>query len=318
VVSDAVKKMGMGFLVWFEPERVHRGTWLDREHSDWILKLPDRPNGLLNLGNPDVLRWLIDHISGIIESEGISIYRHDFNMDPLPYWRAADEPDRRGMAEIRHIEGLYAFWDALLARHTGLMIDNCASGGRRIDLETASRSIPLWRTDYGFEPTGQQSHTYGLHLYVPCNCVANRYPDTYTFRSSMTSGVILRWDPYTTDFPVEDARRLVAEFKRMRPFFYGDFYPLTSHSISDDVWMAYQFHREDLGGGMVLAFRRPESPYLSARLKLGGLEPNARYELTFEDTGVVQALTGEALRTGIDLTIDDAPGSVLMTYRQAP
>jgi len=317
-VSDAIKKMGLGLIVWFEPERVHQGTWLDREHPDWILKLPNNPNGLLNLGNPEARRWLTTCISGMIEKEGIGIYRQDFNMAPLPYWRATDEVDRQGITEIRHIEGLYALWDELLARHPNLIIDNCASGGRRIDLETTSRSIPLWRTDYGFEPTGQQSHTYGLHLYLPCNSVANSYPDTYMFRSSMTSGMILRWEPYEADFPVERVRPLVDEFKRLRPFFYGDFYPLTPHSISDDVWMAYQFHREDLGQGMVLAFRRPESSYTSARLNLRGLSPSAHYELTFEDSHIKRTETGETLCAGINVTIEQAPGSSLITYRQCP
>ncbi len=40
------------------------------------------------------------------------------------------------MTEIRYVEGHYAMWDELRARHPGLWIDNCASGGRRIDLET--------------------------------------------------------------------------------------------------------------------------------------------------------------------------------------
>ncbi len=319
-VSGAIKKMGMGLIVWFEPERVHQGTWLDREHPDWILKLPGNPNGLLNLGNPEALRWLTEHISGMIEKEGISIYRQDFNMEPLPYWRTTDEVDRQGISEIRHIEGLYALWDELLARNEGLIIDNCASGGRRIDLETTSRSIPLWRTDhlssFSVEPIGQQSHTYGLHLYIPCNSVANSSLDTYAFRSSMTSGMTLRWNPYEPDFPVEQVRCLVDEFKRLRPFFYGDFYPLTPHNVNDDVWMAYQFHREDLGQGMVLAFRRPESPYVSARLNLRGLSPSAHYELTFEDSHARRTETGETLCAGIDVTIEQVPGSSLITYRQ--
>jgi hypothetical protein len=68
--------------------------------------------------------------------------------------------------------------------------------------------------------------------------------------------------------------------------------------------------------GMFLAFRRPESPYLSARLKLGGLRPEANYVLTFEDTNVKQTFTGEELANGIDVTIEDAPGSLLVIYRQ--
>ena len=51
-----------------------------------------------------------------------------------------------GMAEIRYVEGHYRMWDEIRAAYPQLAIDNCASGGRRIDLETASRSVPLWRT----------------------------------------------------------------------------------------------------------------------------------------------------------------------------
>jgi len=66
-VSSAIKDMGMGLILWFEPERVYQNTWIDREHPDWVLRLPDNPNGLLNLGNPDALRWLTVHISGMIK-----------------------------------------------------------------------------------------------------------------------------------------------------------------------------------------------------------------------------------------------------------
>ncbi len=241
-------------------------------------------------------------------------------MDPLPYWRAADEVDRQGMSEIRHIEGLYAFWDELLARHPGLIIDNCASGGRRIDLETISRSFPLTRTDdwdqrYSNGPA-RQCHAYGLNLYTPCSGTTTDEPIVYDFRSALSASIHPRWNPYAADFPVEQAQRLINEWKRLRPFFYGDFYPLTPYSISDDVWMAYQFHREDLGQGMFLAFRRPNSSDLTARLKLRGLLPSGRYELSFEDTGNKQTFTGETLAAGIEVTIEPAPGSLLVTYHE--
>ena len=314
-LSDAVKKMGMGLILWFEPQRVYRGTWLDRQHPDWILRVTGNPNGLLNFGHPEALQWLTNHISMMIEKEGISIYREDFNMNPLNYWRAADEVDRQGISEIRFTEGLYAFWDELLARHPGLIIDNCASGGRRIDLETTSRSIVLTRSDYIYEPASQ-CHTYGLHLYLPCSITSSGKTDIYDFRSALGGGIGLGWNPYAADFPVEQAQRMINEFKRLRPFFYGDFYPLTPYSIGDDVWMAYQFHREDLEQGMVLAFRRPNNFDAAARLKLRGLLPSARYELNFEDTSNKEIFTGEALAAGIDVTIEQAPGSLLVTYRK--
>ena len=57
-----------------------------------------------------------------------------------------------GLAEIRYIEGLYTMWDDIRKAFPRLFIDDCASGGRRIDLETSSRSISLWRTDGTIEP----------------------------------------------------------------------------------------------------------------------------------------------------------------------
>ncbi len=317
-VSDALSKLDFKLLVWFEPERVHQGTWIDREHPEWVLKLPGNPNGLLNLGDPDALKWLTDHISRMIEKEGISFYRQDFNIDPLPFWRAYDEPDRQGITEIRYIEGLYAFWDELLARKPDLVIDNCASGGRRIDLETCSRSIPLWRTDYHyFEPNGYQCHTYGINFYLPTSATGNGYPDTYQFRSSINSGVVLNWNLYLPDFPVETARKLIAEFKKIRPLFYGDYYPLTTHSVEDDVLMAYQFHREDLKQGMIMAFRRHKCQIDSINVKLKGLTPESDYKLTSEDDGTTKTVKGIELMSGIDLTIPNAPGSLLIIYNNA-
>ena len=48
-----------------------------------------------------------------------------------------------------------------------MLIDSCASGGRRNDLETMRRAVPLWRSDYAFEPIGQQCMTYGIRLWLP-------------------------------------------------------------------------------------------------------------------------------------------------------
>ena len=93
------------------------------------MRLPNSRNNILNLGNPEAREWLTDHISNMISTEGIDVYRQDFNIEPMAFWEKADTPDREGMTEIRYIEGLYTFWDELRFRHPNLIIDNCASGG---------------------------------------------------------------------------------------------------------------------------------------------------------------------------------------------
>jgi alpha-galactosidase len=316
-VTEAAGKYGEGFVVWFEPERVYEGTWLDREHKDWLTFLPGNPNRLLDLGDPEALAWLTDHVAGFIRDEGVTVYRQDFNFDPAPYWKAMDAPDRIGIAEMKHIEGLYKFWDALLERNPGLLIDNCASGGRRIDLETTSRSIPLWRTDYQYyEPNGYQCHTYGLHFFLPASGTGNGDPRKYWFRSAAVGGaVVMGWE-LTPGFNLRGAIEDVAEFRSLRDYSYGDYYPLTAYATGDDAWAAFQWDRPETGDGIVVAFRRPMAPQAAIEVKLGGLEPGADYEVNYEDYGVTVVKGGRELAAGLTLKIPEAPASLLIKYRR--
>ena len=89
------------------------------------------------------------------------------------------------------------------------------------------------------------------------------------------------------------------------------------YSVADDAWMALQFNRDDLRQGMVLVFRRPRCQERDVCLRLRGLSQLARYEILFEDDGVKRIITGEERADGVVVTIDEAPGSLLITYRLA-
>jgi hypothetical protein len=141
-VSDAAHAAGMKFLVWVEPCRAIHGRPITLEHPEYFLtghadgQIRNGQTLLLDLGKPESLQWAFDVVAGLIEDYAIDWYEEDFNIDPNPYLEAAAEPDRWGMNEMRFIEGHFAFWDALLERFPHLAILNCASGGRRIDLES--------------------------------------------------------------------------------------------------------------------------------------------------------------------------------------
>jgi len=208
-LADAARAADMGFMLWFEPERAICGTPWTVEHPDWFLgERTPGANLLLDLGNSAARAWVTDILSDLIATVGIACYRQDFNMEPLAFWRAHDEPDRQGMTEIRHIEGLYALWDELIRRHPGLLIDNCASGGRRIDLETIRRSIPLWRSDWqcyaDADPIGSQVHGMGLSPWVSLHgtgtwaAMPKGAGNSYQARSAMGPGTMLAVFPYAT------------------------------------------------------------------------------------------------------------------------
>ena len=265
----------------------------------------------------------------MIEEQGIDCYREDCNIAPLLFWRGNDAPDRQGITEIRWVESLYELWDELLRRHPGLIIDNCASGSRRIDLETLGRATPFWRTDYPNDPIGQQCHTWGLLLWVPLNATGRLNvgkDDNYRLRSAMCSSLVAFFDesgdvpskdPIPDTFPFDLARRNLEGYVELQKFYYGDYYPLTEYTQASDAWMAYQLDRSDLGEGLVVVLKRPRSAYMDASFPLRGLDPGSRYEVTDLDPGERKNLSGEAAaRDGIAVHLAGQPDSALLRYRR--
>jgi alpha-galactosidase len=315
-ITDHAHSKGVKTIVWFEPERVTPGTWLYDKHPEWLLGR-DGDQKLLNLGNPEARQWLTDHVDKLLTEQGIDLYRQDFNMDPLAYWRAADATDRQGITEIRHVEGYLAYWDELRRRHPSMLIDSCASGGRRNDLETLRRAVPLLRSDYILEPVGQQGHTYGCAFWYPYFGTGVNSDDPYLFRSALCPHITGCWDMRRTDVSYDGVRKRIAEWRATADLLFGDYWPLTPYSLGDDVWIAWQFDRADLGRGMVQAFRRAGSIYETARMPLRGLDPNARYAVTDVDSGASVEATGhDLMEKGLAVTIPARPGAALVTYRK--
>jgi len=321
-ISDEVHKVGAKFMVWFEPERVIRGTQWAEEHPEWMLDIPNSNKDtylLFDLGNEKARKWMSKYIAKMIRENGIDYYRQDFNMHPDIYWKANEEPGRTGIKEIRHIEGLYAFWDYLLKEFPDLLIDNCASGGRRLDLETISRSAPLWRSDYYHydDPDGYQGHTYGLNYFLPLHGTGILQTDEYSFRSSVSSALIYNWKITNKHWSITEMQNCLKEYAEIRSYYYEDYYPLsgTEDLTRDNIWLAYQMHRPSDDSGIVMAFRRPKSLENSMVVCLSGLNPAKTYTIRNFDNDVVLSKTGKELMNGFKLEIDHQRGSLLLLYK---
>lgn len=314
-ISDYVHQRGMKLIVWFEPERVAAGSWLAMNHPEWVLG--GKEGGLLNLGDPIVWKWVVNHFDGLLTSQGIDYYRQDFNIDPLAYWRGNDTPDRQGITEIKHVMAYYAYWDELLRRHPGMLIDSCASGGRRNDLETLRRGVPLLRSDYQGEPVGNQGHTYGLSLWFPFYGTGVVGDSAYRVRSHICPAFAIAIDPAKEPAQFALVRKMVADWRKVAEYLLCDYYPLTPYRESNNVWMAWQFDSPEQGGGMVQAFRRAENQEGSIRLKLRGLRPAATYLVTDLDGGKTERLTGrELMEPGLRIVSPESPVAKLITYKK--
>lgn len=312
----AKEKAKARFMVWFEPERVFRGTRWDREHPEWMLDAGG-DNKLVNLSLPEAQQWMSREIGDILEANSIDYYRQDFNIAPAGIWAANDRPGRSGITEVKYIEGLYAFWDYLLQRFPSLLIDNCASGGRRLDYETMLRSAPLWRTDYQYgEPVGYQCHTYGLEFFLAQHGTGSYHVDPFDSRSALGSAVVFNWKLTQMGEAFTDMKKTEDEFRLVRPYFYEDFYPLsgTGDLTGDDIWLAYQLHRPSDQTGYIVAFRRAQCPQDTYTVRLGGLDLGCKYRLEAVGSDWQHTATGAELREGLTLQSAQPRTSLLIHY----
>ena len=156
-----------------------------------------------------------------------------------------------------------------------------------------------------------------MAFWIPFYGTNFRVIDDYVMRSAMCLSFNARIDMREKNLNYDRLRRLIGEWREVAKYYYGDYYPFTPYSLNEDVWIAWQFHRSDLGEGMMQAFRRKKSVYESARFNLRGLEPDAYYTVKNMDADSSEEMSGrELMEKGLIVSIPDQPGAVIITYKQ--
>ncbi len=323
-VAEAAYEEGMIYGLWAEVETVVKGTWIHRNHPQWLLDIDARtlgntPAALLNFGVPQVGTYMAEVMAKFTELPGFGFYRQDFGLlDPTPFWRKQDGPDRQGIAEIKYICGLYDYWERIARACPNGLREECAAGGRRIDLETVMRMHIHQKTDYWFDSVVDQASIWALSQYLPNNCFVaqlNRLDD-YSFHSTLASSLCLGWTADKESFDSQRGKELIQRYKQLRHLLVGAWYPLTPYSRHTSQWLACQYHGPDVDEGMILAFRRSDSPYRALDVTLQGLDPKLIYEISSDRTGAKQRYTGAELMTCYTITLDERHSSDLIVYRE--
>ena len=316
-ISDHAHAKGVKSLLWFEPERVTEGSWIYQYHPEWTLGTGG--TRFFNYGNPTARAWMTNHLDSLLKSERIDLYRQDFAVFSSGYWDAEDNahPDRQGIAEIKHVIGYLQNLDELRDRHPQMWIDICAAGGKRLELENLRRAIPLWRSDYAFEPCGVQNQTYGLSLWIPYSGAGVNSITRYDFRSNMSPSIVLNLDSRVRTADWALLRRLLDQWNEIYDDYRGDFYPLTHFSVQNDVWMAWEFYRPAQGTGFVQVFNRAESPYSAGTLKFKGLDAAKSYRITDLDSRQCTTFSGDHLmNSGLAIHFKKAPDDQLIRIEE--
>ena len=111
-----VHEKGMLWGLWMDAERIGAESQVAKDHPDWIVSGSDgqkRSDGLLDLANPAVGRWLEAQIDQVITKNELEFFRLDYNtLAPSVGYHTL----RDGFVENgywRYYETIYAMYDRL-------------------------------------------------------------------------------------------------------------------------------------------------------------------------------------------------------------
>ncbi len=327
-ISAQAHADGRKLLLWFEPERVRTDRQLAKEHPEYLLT-DGSADALLNLGNPAAWQHCFDTMSRIIADNQLDWFRVDFNFSPLPYWQSADSAGRKGITEIHYINGLYRFWRELRKKFPHLMIDNCASGGRRLDFELLRYSLPLWYSDMqcfnGFEPRYSLTHLAGMADYWPRFGGGVKNPeggDTYNFRAAISHGATVHYD-YSSganaeNYPFQWLRERLAEYETIRACYAGDFYELVPPTPEEFSWTVLQYDLPEEKRGLITVFRGERSPEIERLIAPRGLSPECSYLVSDMDNSFepFRVSGAEWMKNGFALRIAKPRTAHFIQYHQ--
>ncbi|WP_370524170.1 alpha-galactosidase [Cellulomonas sp. APG4] len=135
-LADHVTGLGMELGLWVEPEMVSPDSATAREHPDWVLSRGPtwRHQHVLDLAHPDAYAHVLERLDALVTEYPIAYLKWDHNRD-VPAGVHAQTT------------AVYRLLDELRARHPGLEVEACASGGARVDLGILERVDRFWTSD---------------------------------------------------------------------------------------------------------------------------------------------------------------------------
>ncbi|MCQ6557433.1 GH36 C-terminal domain-containing protein [Paenibacillus mendelii] len=199
------------------------------------------------------------------------------------------------------------------------MIDSCASGGRRNDLESMRCSVPLHKTDADYSDFTlkhcMHQSLYNWFPYYGTPVTGPGYPDPsdkYAMRSAYVPWIALGFDVRKDNVDYAFVKDCLDEWKQFNHLFYEDYYPLTQWNRSEREWEGWEFINPEKGEGVIQLFRRELNEESEKRFKLFGLDENATYLLKDLDQGTTRASGRELMQDGYRAVIPTARGSAVI------
>ncbi len=305
-----VRRMGMRFGLWVEPEMVNPDSQLYRTHPDWVLHFPSRPRTqmrhqlILDFGRSEVVEAVYAMLDALLAENAITFFKWDMN-------RYVTETGSAAGREIwyRHVRGVYDVMDRLLKKYPQLDIQSCSGGGGRVDAGILSRCVQVWTSDN----TDAMDRVYiqdGFSLFYPPGCMESWVTHERNHQTGRVMDLDVRFDVAMRGVlgigtnidalpaqELENYRRKIAFYKKIRHIVQGG----EEHRLAEaqnggaSVWQSVSADRRESVYSVVVvqAMQGHHLPYY----RLRNLIPDAIYRLTDEWDHELGRFSGGQLMT---------------------
>ena len=287
---DVVKKNGMEFGLWFEGEMVNANSDLYREHPEWILhaggRVPPtfRDQQVLDLSHPGAYAHVFNQVDRILSQYDIAYIKWDHN-------RVLTEPAHFEAPTVRkQTLAIYRMFDELKAKHPGLEIESCASGGGRIDLGMIDHADRFWTSDNNdaLERQSIQRHTtivippeyLGTHI-GPAKAHSTGRTLSISFRgaTALWGHAGLEWDlTKATEDELASLKSWISYYKNAREFLHSGKTVRVDQS-EQNAWQHGVVALDGEFGFFAAVQLRPSQYSRPANLRLIGLQSDAMYQV---------------------------------------
>ncbi|MBB2948883.1 alpha-galactosidase [Actinoplanes lutulentus] len=289
---DHVRALGMGFGLWVEPEMINVDSDLARAHPEWILatggRLPPeaRHQQVLDLGHEQAYAYLLERLDALLTEYDIEYLKWDHNRDLID---AGHSPGGEAGVHTQTLQ-VYRLLDELRARHPGVEIESCSSGGSRVDLGILERTDRIWASDCN-DALERQAIQRWTGLLVPPEMVGAHVGPTVSHTTGRVHTLDFRagtalfghfgieWD--LTKAGPDDRERLaewIRLYKRLRGLLHHGTVVRSDHP-DPSLWV-HGVVADDLSEA-VFTLATTATPVWSppGRVRLPGLDPHAVYRL---------------------------------------
>lgn len=295
---DHVTGLGMQFGLWVEPEMVNPDSDLARAHPDWILRVPARlprparHQQVLDLAHPDAYAYILERLDALLTEYRIGYLKWDHNRDLVD----------AGHAGVAGVHGqtlaVYRLLDELRARHPGVEIESCSSGGARVDLEILQRTDRIWGSDC-IDALERQQIQRWTNLLVPLELIGahvgsgtahstgRRHALSFRAGTALFGHLGIEWDLREADAAQRaELAAWVAAYKELRGLLHTG--TAVHADVADPSHHVHGVVAHDGSDAVFAVVATATSDALpTGRLTFPGLDPDATYHVRPQPPGDV-------------------------------